>query len=1095
MKRVCLFLLFGFWMLSSSSQSTLPGYSKAISGETLSYYSYTPMASEALLTRCNTGEMAIEWLTSIVPADFNADFAYFTWTGGNSSGTSSGKQHFDLYINGKFYITIETDKHYEAAGWNFTGADGTEIHFIKKGLDKNNDMSGDVTLKVPKALITPGKALQLKIVGKKEGTADWLMVYKHVPGDRFMVKLLPLLTKGPNGDTLRQVKLFGEYTKAYGQIVAYVNGVSNPFRFDLQQGYNEFEISVPYKTKLPYYIINSEIQGKRMGADTVTLTALIPLEVHMIHHSHTDVGYSHLQETVAEIHNENIRQAIDLIDKTKNYPFESQFRWNIESTWAVENFLDSSNEKQIAKFREALNTGRMNIAGYYTNNLSGIMRGEEFIRLTDYARKLEREFGITINSAMITDIPGYTMSLVKAMQMAGIKYFSVGPNNSDRIGTVLEKWGDKPFYWKAPGSNEKVMTIVSGDSYAWFHSIGGAREPRLLNKKLIDYINIVNENKYPYRYLALRYNIFSDNAPLDPLISDFVRDWNNKYIYPKLVLSTPQMVMQKIEKDFASKIPVVDGDMTPYWEDGAASSAAELALNKSVAERVNQTEKLWSLLKPVSFPSLEFYKVWSGVLLFDEHTWGAWSSISDPDIPFSVKQWDFKRNYVLDADKKEKELKSAFLNHVSSPTKSWSIVNTNSWNSPSIVLLKDLTDKDRIMDEKGRVIRTQQTKAGKLVYVPDVPALGSTSLKVAPESTPTIKGLEAPNYSFHDNIMENKFVRVLIDSKTGAISSFILKATNTDIVKKGQYQFNQYLYVPGRDPATAVTSKVKVIRLNEMGVYETDVTVVCEAEGTSGLSIRYRLNNISGALTIENHLEKTKVRTKEAVHFAFPFNIANGKWKADNGFLAYDPLNDTIPGNNKDFTYCGKWADLSNKDWGVTYFSPDAPIIEFGEMNSEVIPAGKGAKVWKSKQTPSQLLFSYALNNYWHTNYKADQEGPVSFTYTILPHGKFSITDAYKRAEEIYQPPVLIQTDKIKVQAPLIINNEKVVVSTLVPAKDGNGIVVRLYNTSQEKQQVSLKTRSGKLVASNLYEDLLPAISGEIILLPFETRTFRLLEK
>ncbi|MBL0135760.1 MAG: hypothetical protein IPP79_18190 [Chitinophagaceae bacterium] len=80
-------------------------------------------------------------------------------------------------------------------------------------------------------------------------------------------------------------------------------------------------------------------------------------------------------------------------------------------------------------------------------------------------------------------------------------------------------------------------------------------------------------------------------------------------------------------------------------------------------------------------------------------------------------------------------------------------------------------------------------------------------------------------------------------------------------------------------------------------------------------------------------------------------------------------------------------------------------------------------------------------------------------------------------------------------QAPFSVSNEKVVVSTLVPAKDGNGIVVRLYNTSQEKQQLSIKTIVGKMVASNLYEDVLPVVPGVITLLPFETRTFRLLEK
>lgn len=42
----------------------------------------------------------------------------------------------------------------------------------------------------------------------------------------------------------------------------------------------------------------------------------------------------------------------------------------------------------------------------------------------------------------------------------------------------------------------------------------------------------------------------------------------------------------------------------------------------------------------------------------------------------------------------------------------------------------------------------------------------------------------------------------------------------------------------------------------------------------------------------------------------------------------------------------------------------------------------------------TQTFFSYVMNNYWHTNYKADQDGPVTFRYALRPHGARSSTAA-----------------------------------------------------------------------------------------------------
>ena len=34
-------------------------------------------------------------------------------------------------------------------------------------------------------------------------------------------------------------------------------------------------------------------------------------------------------------------------------------------------------------------------------------------------------------------------------------------------------------------------------------------------------------------------------------------------------------------------------------------------------------------------------------------------------------------------------------------------------------------------------------------------------------------------------------------------------------------------------------------------------------------------------------------------------------------------------------------------------------------------------------------VYAYLLNNYWHTNYKADQDGPLTFRFLVRPHGRF----------------------------------------------------------------------------------------------------------
>ena len=64
----------------------------------------------------------------------------------------------------------------------------------------------------------------------------------------------------------------------------------------------------------------------------------------------------------------------------------------------------------------------------YGNILTGLSQPEELFHYTEYAQKLEKEYGFKINSAMMSDVPGFAWSLVPAFTTSGVKYFSSGPN-------------------------------------------------------------------------------------------------------------------------------------------------------------------------------------------------------------------------------------------------------------------------------------------------------------------------------------------------------------------------------------------------------------------------------------------------------------------------------------------------------------------------------------------------------------------------------------------------------------------------------------------------------------------------------------------
>ena len=89
-------------------------------------------------------------------------------------------------------------------------------------------------------------------------------------------------------------------------------------------------------------------------------------DVYIVHHSHTDVGYTDLQETVIYNQIHNIKAAVKIITEgIGNGTPEKDFRWNCETYYCVERFLEAATEEEKEQFFELVKNGNIGISATY----------------------------------------------------------------------------------------------------------------------------------------------------------------------------------------------------------------------------------------------------------------------------------------------------------------------------------------------------------------------------------------------------------------------------------------------------------------------------------------------------------------------------------------------------------------------------------------------------------------------------------------------------------------------------------------------------------------------------------------------------------
>lgn len=861
-----------------------------------------------------------------------------------------------------------------------------------------------------------------------------------------------------------------------------------PVTQTLQAGYKTIEGLVPAVEKPTTIDVDVKVANTSIGKRSIEIAPVRKWEIYILHHSHVDIGYTHVQTDVLQKHYEYFDQVIELAKNSAQYPEGSQFKWNVEVLWAVDSYLKETSPEKRAAFIDAVKKGWIGLDALYGNELTALCRPEELVRLVDCAGQLRERYDVTIDSAMITDVPGYTWGLVPVLAHTPVKYFCVGPNRGHRIGYTLSQWGDKPFYWRSPSGQQKILTWVAGEGYSFFHS------GKLDSGRLFEYLQRLERADYPYDMLHLRYSIGGDNGPPDPDLADFARKWNEKYAYPRLVIATTSEMFHRFEARYGNDLPTVAGDFTPYWEDGAASSARETLLNRAAAERLVQAETLFAMLKPTEYPAEKFYDAWRNVILYDEHTWGAHNSISEPEGDFALSQWKIKQAFALDADTQSDQLLKDALSTpytTAGRVTTIDVFNTCSWPRTDLVTIpKDWKLRgNAITDSNGRRVPSQRLSSGERVFLAeDIPAFGATRFECTNNSRLEIA---APAYA-NDTTLTNGFVTVALDETTGAITKLKSKKTSMDLAGADDgVQLNDYLYVQGRDPKDPQRNGPVTIKVKESGPLVASLLIESDAPGARKLTRELRLIAGLDRLDIIDTIDKTKVYQQEAVHIAFPFNVPGGVVRMDTPWAIVRPELDQIPGACKNYFTVQRWVDIANEKSGLTWATPDAPLIEIGKITNDARSVG-----WIEKLEPSTTLYSYVMNNYWETNYKATQEGPTTFRYSIRPHSGFDGAQATKFGAEISQPLIPVPGTGSPPPRPslLRLRPSNVVATILKPSRDGKAWMLRLFNPTQKPHKVTLdwsKPAPKKIFLSNFAEERCSPFNDTVEMAPYEIVTVR----
>ena len=859
-------------------------------------------------------------------------------------------------------------------------------------------------------------------------------------------------------------------------------------KVELKKGENKifFEIPVQEKTsKLAYEVL----AGSEKETGKITVSPVRQWTMNMVQHTHTDIGYTRSQMEILAEHQRYIDYALDYCDATDSYPEFAKFKWTCEISWAVGEYLKNKPAKQIERLKKRVEEGRIELAGMYLN--FDELPDEQTLAASLAPLKLFKEKGLKTELAMQNDVNGIGWCFAEFLPDLGFKYVNMGTHGHRALICF-----DKPtvFWWESP-SGKKILTYRA-EHYHTGNNWGVHTDNfEAFESKVLTYLEEMEAKNYPYDVLAIQHSGYrTDNSPPSTKSTEMLLKWNEKYEWPKLRTAVASEFIKTVEQEYPDKIETIRGAWPDWWTDGFASGAREAAVSRITHADVIASQGALSFAKMLGaeLPAAtndQIDQTNNALLFYDEHTFGHSESVRKPYEFETWEQRSLKQSYVWEAYRNVSLLGEIAMGSLQQyvpklevPT--LVVYNTLNWSYSGIAKVyidhQQLpTDKDfEIVDKEGRVMPAQASEVRRdgtywNVYVKDIPALGYAQYYIRVKNAPRKQLLKETKFT--NPRVENQWYTIDFDARRGVINKLYDKELGKQLLaEKPEWALGEFIYELMDKRSTMERfqmpqflrrspERMRFVHFEEGPIWNSYrfVTETPAGRDADNLIVEYRVYNVEKKIEIYYKLRKQAVTDPEAVYVAFPYELADGKIWLDVPGGNIEAGVDQIKGSSNDWYTVQNYAAARNSNSQIIMCSPEIPLMQFGAINTGRYEAGA---------TPqSTNMYSWPMNNYWVTNFNADQMGQVQWSYFITSTSDNSIQRATRFAWENRVPlrtRVLPAGNDAKslVSATSIFNivPENLLLVNMKPVKNERAVLLQLREVGGKNASFAVESASMK---------------------------------
>lgn len=857
-------------------------------------------------------------------------------------------------------------------------------------------------------------------------------------------------------------------------------------------------------------------------------------EILVLHHSHLDVGYTHSQSVMTELQNEYLDQVLVFLDETADWDERDQPKWTCEVTAPVINWLETARPEQIEQFKGYLEQGRIGISAFEYNT-TPLCSAEQLIRQLQPARELEKRLGVQIKTLNQHDINGLPWTMVDLMLDSGIELLTMAVNQHFGRAAVPPRPGI--FRWEGPSG--RAITVMNGNHYTMFdqHLLTWENDIQVMRQGLNKYLKHLESIDYPYDFIYLTSTNCPqmwDNSPPNLDVAKLIRKWNAEDGEPVIRYVTSDELRQRIQTIDPETLPVHRGDWTEFWSFGCGSTARETALNQTTRSIAATTEMLdsftaGSLWKERRRRAMD--RSWAALNLFAEHTWCC--AITDPESYVLQATSHIKKGFAYTAREEAfYALISALEEHAGNAPQSQEREHVLLVN-PGPLEQTFCPQVPEYWRQPGKRLRTNQMQSqptGEFfqagAYCTAQTLAPYSWKKVALKDLQPVESAEAVCSGTEETLVERRGLnqvfmsqdrtatgwiespshRLEYDPDTGRVLSLVDKTTTREVLDT-EAEFGFFEFVRERADAMVDTKRTalycrdledekfdiscwqhdwKPVRERALRPLSCEVVsdaISCtlvrryEAPGVHSLEQRIRLRSDSSVIELEVRFDKEAYANPESIYFAFPLNLPED-WACHFDTAAIPTALDAeqLPKSCRDWLTVDSYVALHGGDAAISLLTPEAPMVQVGGFNickeSDAIP-----------RSAKPLLLSWACNNYWDTNYPVEQPGPVLLKYGLVTASSYDAEEMHRISASYRQPPFayssLSTTDSC--EGAWLQLDGAAVIEHVKPAQDGEGMIIRLLNLSEEASEVrlSLPAPIRQAWLSGPAEDKLDAVNCE----------------